>query len=187
MGCDNEETIAGLLVRIRGGDEEAGEALFGLLYDELRNRAGALMRGQPVAHTLQATALLNEAYLRVFRHDPPDWNDRSHFLAVATRAMKTVLIDHARSKGRAKRGGDRVRVGLQGLAVRTNGGSVELLDLTDALARLAEFDERAAHIVDLRFFGGLTNEEAARVAGISRRAAERDWAAARAWLREALL
>ena len=186
MEAGSSRDVTTLLSRIRSGDAQAREQLFTILYDELRVNAGRLMQGQPASHTLQATALMGEAYLRICRSEASDWNDRAHFFAVATSAMKCVLIDHARTKARAKRGGGRMKLRLEGLSIPTHDGFVDVLDLTDALGRLAEFDPRAARIVDLRFFGGLTTEDAARVEAVSKRAAERDWTAARAWLRKAL-
>ena len=178
--------VDGLLLRMRSGDESAEEDLFAILYGELKDRAGGLMRGQPRGHTLQATALLNEAFLRLARRDGAAIADRSHFLAVASRAMKSVLIDHARGKARLKRGGDHVRVCLDGLDAEEEGRTADLLDLTDALERLAKRDPRAAQVVELRFFGGLGIDDAAEVIGASPRSVQRDYRAAKAWLRRAL-
>jgi len=152
------------------------------LYRELHRRAVQMMRGQPKHHTLQATALVNEVVLKLgCRLDPSD-DERAHYLAVASRAMRHVLVDHARSKGRQKRapGGDQLQ--LDDVVVSYEERALDLVALDEAVQRLSEFDEPMARAVELRFFGGLTVDDTARILGMSKRTLERRWNATRAWL-----
>ncbi len=153
------------------------------VYDELREIAERSMRQERVSHTLQATALVNEIYLRLGHQEEARWQSKSHFFAAAAQAIRRILIDHARKKSADKRGGQHERIPLED-AIGIGGGSeVELLDLDDALSELEKIDARAAKIVALRFFGGLTMDEISSVIGVSKRTVEGDWTTARAWLR----
>ncbi len=155
--------------------------LFTTLYDTLRAQARAAMRGQPRSHTLQPTALVNEVFIKL-ANQGAEWHSRAHFLSVAARAMRAILVDHARNKTRQKRKAAGRRVELDGLLVAFEERSLRLLELDAALGRLAELDDRAARIVELRFFGGLAGPDIAEVMGVPLRTVERDWMYARAWL-----
>ena len=175
-------TLTRLLRLASRGDSHAEQEAYRLLEAELRGLAARSMRRQPAGHTLQTTALVNEAYLRLCRLSDREWTSREHFLAVAARAMRSVLVDHARAKRRQKRD-----PGVP-LAERAAAGAVDprVLDLDAGLERLEAIDPQAARVVELRFFGGLTSAEAARVLGISLRSCERVWQYARAWLHREL-
>jgi RNA polymerase sigma factor (TIGR02999 family) len=174
--------VTRLLADWRGGDQEALDRLMALVYDELRRIAGRYMRGERENHTLQTSALVNEAFLRLADHRNIDWQNRAHFFGVAAHAMRHVLVDHARSRDRLKRGGGALKVALDEAVDVADEEAAELVALDDALRSLAAFDERKARVVELRYFGGLTTEEAAEVLGVSPATVERDWSAARAWL-----
>lgn len=168
-----------------GGDTVA-ERILPLVYDELRELAARHLRRERADHTLQPTALAHEAYLRLVNDDGVPWQDRAHFLAIAARAIRRILVEHARSRGRLKRGGGWRRVTLQDFDVMP-AGSVDAAALDDALTALAAMSERQAKVVELRFFGGLSIDQAAHVLGVSARTVEGDWRVARAWLRRALI
>jgi len=168
------------------GDSEAAAKLMPLLYDELHRLAVYYMRSERVGHTLQPTALVNEAYLRLVDQRESNWQNRAHFIAAAAQAMRRVLIDHARSKQRVKRGGMQVKVPLEDVAIAAEEQVQDLIALDAALDRLAEVDIRQSKIVELRYFGGLTVEQTAEVLGISAPTVKRDWAVARAWLHREL-
>ena len=162
------------------------ETLVPLLYEELRGLAATYLRDEKPCHTLQPTALVHEAFLRLADRRSLDLNDRGPFRAAAAQAMRRILVDHARRKNAEKRGGDRKRVSLdEGLGI-SDAGEVDLLALHEALEGLAEFDARQARVVELRFFGGQGEEETAETLGVSLRTVQGDWRMARAWLREAL-
>jgi RNA polymerase sigma factor (TIGR02999 family) len=166
-----------------GRDPQAAEQLLPLVYDELRRLAAEKMAQEKPGQTLQATALVHEAYVRLVDVDvPPNWNSRGHFFAAAAEAMRRILVDTARSKGAEKRGGGRRRVegGLDEVAARQH--DQKLLALDEALARLEQLDPPKAHLVKLRYFAGLTIREAADTLGVSTATADRYWAYARAWL-----
>lgn len=165
------------------GDPAAAGALFPLVYDELRALAGSLFQQQPGNHTLQPTALVHDAYLRMVGQPAGAWKDRAHFLAVAAQAMRQILIDHARRKKAEKRGSGWDRVTLDEAMALDGERTIDLLALDEAMTRLAALDERKAKVVELRFFGGLTNEEVAEVLSVSRATVADDWTVARAWLR----
>ncbi|MGE0479474.1 MAG: ECF-type sigma factor [Phycisphaerae bacterium] len=177
--------ITELVGALAGGDVRAGERLFPLVYEELRALAAAYFRNQPADHTLQPTALVHEAYVKLIQDSPVDARDRSHFMALAARVMRQVLIDHARSRSREKRGAgwERITLAAVGSAVRE---PVDVEALEEALQRLAALSERKARLVELRFFGGLSEEQAADVLQISRASAAREWRFARAWLIQVL-
>ena len=174
-----------LLSRLERGEAEAAELLLPLVYQELRAVAGSYFRGQRADHTLQPTALVHEAYLKLIRSSGQGWSDSSHFCAVAATAMRQILQDHAAAKRALKRGGpDARRADLEVDQLTTPSGerSIDVVDLDDALGRLSELDARQARIIELWFFGGLAVDRVADVLGVSSRTVERDWRRARAWL-----
>jgi RNA polymerase sigma factor (TIGR02999 family) len=182
------ESATELLHAWRGvGNRDAFDRLVTMLYAELERMARGAMRRERTSHTLQTGALLHEAYVRLLGADV-EWRDRAHFLAIAARTMRRVLVDHAKGRRRAKRGGGGVVVALTGPidAVAPAASPVDVLVLSDALDRLAEQDERKAQIVELHFFGGLTCQETAEALGVSTPTIERDLRVARAWLRRDL-
>lgn len=175
-----------LLLAWTAGDRRALDQMLPLVYDELhRLAAGYLARERP-DHTLQPTALVHEAFLRLINQREIDWKNRAQFLGVAAGLMRRILVNHARDRAAAKRGGERERVSLSLVEVPSGGPDVDLIALEDALERLATLDERKAKVVELRFFGGLSTEEVAEVLGVSRATVEREWSFARAWLFDAL-
>lgn len=173
--------ITQLLRRWRGGDDDAFDRLVPLVYEELRRVAGGRMRGEPDGHTLQPTALVHEAYARLAGASV-DWQDRVHFFAVAASTMRRILVDHARARSRAKRGGERVQVTLSEAVAATGSRHQDLLDLDAALEELGQLDERKARAVEMVFFTGLTQPEVAEVLGVSLSTVERELRMARAWL-----
>jgi RNA polymerase sigma factor (TIGR02999 family) len=182
------DSVAQLLAAHRRGDREAFDRLVPLVYDELHRIAASYLARERAGHTLQPTALVNEAYLRLLQADDLEFENRSHFLAIAARLMRQILVDHARKHAARKRGGRRERVTLtEGVAVDEGAPDVDLLALDEALGRLAEKDERLARLVELRYFGGLSIEETAEVLGSSPRTVKRDWAVARVWLRRQMV
>jgi RNA polymerase sigma factor (TIGR02999 family) len=181
---DSPRTVTRLLVEWREGDAEALEALVPLVYDELRRLARLQMRNEAAGHTLQPTALVHEAYARLVDLKL-DWRDRSHFLCMAARTMRRVLVDHARARRAAKRGAGAVQVTLHDFHAKDE-PSIDLLAIDDALNSLDRQDERAARAVELCYFGGLTGREIAEALEISEATAERDLRFARSWLRREL-
>lgn len=178
--------VTNLLARWRGGDAAAREALVPLVYDELRRIARRCLAGQKTNHTLQPTALVHEAYLRLAGHDSVSWQNRAHFFAVATQMMRQILVDHARRRAAAKRGGGAVTIALDEEVASKSSVVLDLIALDDAMRQLAELDPRQSQIVELRFFGGLSIEETAHVVDISPATAKREWATARLWLHQAM-
>lgn len=179
--------VTRLLDRAKRGEPAAVERLLPLIYDELKSVARGFMRGERPGHTLQPTALVHEAYMRLVDVDKMDWQGRAHFVAMAARLMRRVLIDHARRRRAEKRGGNAVRVEFdEGFPAVADGRLEELLALEEAISRLAELDPRQAQAVELRYFGGLSVEETAAVLGVSAKTVKRDWAVARAWLQAEL-
>jgi len=178
--------VTDLLARWRGGDAAAREALVPLVYDELRRIARKCLIGQRSDHTLQPTALVHEAYLRLVRRDSVPWENRAHFFAVAAQMMRQILVDHARRHAAAKRGGGALTVVFAEQAAGEKGSVVDLIALDDAMQRLAALDPRQCQIVELRFFGGLSIEETAQVVEISPATTKREWATARIWLHNAI-
>ncbi len=178
---DSPQEITRLLVEIRQGNRAAESKLMPLVYQELRKLARRYMRLERRDHTLQATALVHEAYVRLVDQREVSWQNRAHFLAVAAQIMRRILVDHARAHQAAKRGGTERRISLDTM-VFTEEKATDILVLDEALTRLSERDRRQCRIVELRFFGGLTEEEAAEALGISVRTAKRDWRIAKAWL-----
>lgn len=179
------EDITSLLRNWRDGDDSARDRLVAVLYPELRALADRQLRGERANHTLQPTALVNEAYLRLSGLERMDWQDRGHFVRMAARVMREILVDHARRRQAAKRDGGQ-RVTLTGLDVAADTGTVDALALDDALARLEKIDPDKARVVEMRYFGGLTIEETAQAMGSSPATVKRQWQSARAWLFDAL-
>jgi RNA polymerase sigma factor (TIGR02999 family) len=179
--------VTRILSDIEHGDPQAAERLLPLVYDELRKLAAQRLRHEKPGQTLQATARVHEAYVRLVEGEEAQrWNSRGHFFAAAAEAMRRILVNRARHKRRLKRGGDRGRVELEDVAIADEAGSPDILALDEALEGLAREEPACAELVKLRFFAGLTQEEAARALGVTRRTANRYWAFARAWLREVL-
>lgn len=170
-----------LLQRAGSGDESAVSALLPLVYEELRARAGAYFRGRAANQTLQPTALVHEAYLRLVRAPGDSWRDRAHFCAVAATAMRQILVNHATRRARAQQG-RAARAMPTSLQTPTTNSLVDVLDLDEALTRLAKLDAKQARIVELRFFGGMKFDEIAGVLKVSSRTIEREWRRVRAWL-----
>ena len=177
--------ITQLLAAAEAGEPGARDHLLDLVYDELRRMACERMRRERRDHTLQPTALVHEAYLRLLGPTSPHWDSRAHFFAAAAEAMRRVLVEAARARAAVKRGGNTLRVTLGDVAARKELAPEELLDLDRALARLETLDPAMAQVVKLRYFTGLSAAETARVLGTSLRSVERQWAAARAWLQVA--
>jgi RNA polymerase sigma factor (TIGR02999 family) len=178
-------TFTRLLDDVSAGDEAAAAALFALVYEELRRLAATALRGERRDHTLQPTALVHEAYLRLGDEPQARWENRAHFVAVAARAMRRVLVDHARARKAQKRGSGGARVSLEDidLVAPAPNSDLDLVLLDQALARLSLIDPRQGRMVELRFFGGLTVDETAALLGTSARTVKRDWRMARAWLK----
>jgi RNA polymerase sigma factor (TIGR02999 family) len=174
--------ITQLIEQARVGDQLAVEKLVPLVYGELRRLAASYVRRERPGQSLQATALVHEAYLRLLKDEDLSFQNRAHFMGIAARSMRQILIEHARARGAAKRGGERRRITLDEGVAAGQPLDVDLLALDEALGRLAERDAHQAHIVELRFFGGLTNEETAEALGISPATVKRAWTVARAWL-----
>jgi len=178
---NNSMDVTQLLAAIQEGDEVAREQLLPQVYSELKRVAERHMRGERAGHTLQATALVNEAYLRLAGDDLVA-KDRAHLLALAAQTMRRVLVDHARGKRREKRGGDQVQVTLDETIFAAADKEADIIELDDALQRLAQFDERCARAVEQMFFGGLSYEETAEVLGVSKTTVYEDLKLAKAWL-----
>jgi RNA polymerase sigma factor (TIGR02999 family) len=174
--------ITGLLAEIRKGNQRAESVLIPLVYEELRRLAGRYMRREHPGHTLQATALVNEAYLKLSQQRSVSWQNRAHFLAIAARVMRRILVDHARARGRDKRGGDQRRVPLEDVRLCSDEQAETLIGLDTALQRLALEHPRQSQVVEMRFFGGLQVDEIAEALQISPKTVKRDWSVARAWL-----
>ncbi|MBI5363898.1 MAG: sigma-70 family RNA polymerase sigma factor [Planctomycetes bacterium] len=186
MHSSNPGDITLLLSRARSNDARAAEELFQRLYGELRALAGAAMQRDRAGHTLQPTAIVHEAWIKLAAPGALGVNDREHFLALAARAMRQVLVDHARGKEREKRGGGREAISLHDEAAPSGMAEIDVLVLEEALERLAQYSALKARIVELRFFGGLSIDEIANVVGLSSSSVDREWSFARAWLSEAL-
>ena len=167
-------------------DPGAAQRLMGLVYDDFRALAKAYLDREPAGHTLQPTALVNEAYLRLVDQTRVNWKGKTHFFAVGATIMRRILVDHARAKRREKRGGGRNRVSLQDDMQISDRVDEDVLSVDDAIERLGKKDARQAKIVELRFFGGLTVAEVAEVLGVSKRTVESEWTMIRAWLRRDL-
>ncbi|MBD3334679.1 MAG: RNA polymerase subunit sigma [Candidatus Eisenbacteria bacterium] len=179
--------VTRILARVCDGDRGAVDELFPLVYSELRGLAAAYMRSERPGHTLQPTALTHEAYLRLTREQPAGPADRAHFFALAARAMRRILVEHARARKRHKRGGGWARITLTPSVAAAEAPEIDLLALDGALTKLQENDSRKAQVVELLYFGGLTAREAAEVLGVTSRTVERDWQFSRLWLLREIL
>lgn len=183
---NNPGEVTRVLRRAASGDRAATNELFPVVYDELRQIAARFLGGERSGHTLQPTALVNEAYLRLVGPNESGWESRAHFFGAAAQAIRRILVDHARTKQAAKRGG---QVERESIALESIAGEVEDVDmvaLDDAMEKLAKLDAQKAKVVELRFFGGLTGEETATALGISPSTVARDWQFARVWLKREL-
>jgi RNA polymerase sigma-70 factor, ECF subfamily len=180
------KSITELLIDWRDGDETALDKLMPLVYEELRRLARYYMRRERPGHTLQSAALVNEAYLRLVDHKGMQWQNRAHFYAVASQAMRRILVDHARSRQYLKRGGANQMVALDEAANTVQKQAADVLALDDALTDLSAIDPRKSQIVEMRYFGGMTVEETAEVLGLSPVTVMRDWSTAKAWLLRAI-
>lgn len=179
---DSSNDITRLLNDLSSGNQVAFDQLFALVYDELRLLASRYMRRERGDHTLQTTALVNEAYLKLVNRNDATWQTRVHFFAVAATVMRHILVDHARARGSARRGGDTPRVPLDEVAVISPERAAEVVALDEALQELEALDARQARVVELRYFGGLTLAEAAEVLQVSSDTVSRDWNSAKAFL-----
>ena len=184
MGTETDVTR--LLLAWSDGEEAAAEPLMDAVYDELRRLARAYLLRERRDHSLPATGLVHEAYIKLVDHSQAQWRDRTHFFAVAALAMRHVLVDRAKARRRLKRGGDQHQVSLDEENISADDQPDALLELDEALTRLAAFDPRLARVVEYRFFGGLTEQEIAEAIGVTRRTVQRDWIKARALLHRAL-
>lgn len=182
-----DDEVTRILSALGRGEACAAESLLPLVYDELRRLAAAKLAAEAPGQTLQATALVHEAYLRLVGTADPGWQGRSHFFAAAAEAMRRILVDAARRRRSRKRGGEFQRIDLMEVDLTLQTPSEEVLAVDEALARLADEDPQAAELVKLRYFAGLTVEETAQAMGISRTTACRHWAYARAWIRAEIL
>jgi RNA polymerase sigma factor (TIGR02999 family) len=176
--------VTRILTAIEQGDVRAADELLPIVYEELRRLAAQKMSKEQPGQTLQATALVHEAYIRLIGSDDRDWSGKTHFFAAAAEAMRRILIDSARRKQRLKRGGARQRINLENADIVTEGTSDDIVALDEALAKLAQEDPVKADLVKLRYFAGLTIEQSARILNISRATADRYWSYSRAWLFE---
>lgn len=178
----SQEQLAEFLRRAGDGDPEALNAVFPIVYEELKRLARGRLRAEPAGHTLDTTALVHEAYIRLVDQKQAVWPDKAYFLAIASTAMRRVLVDHARRHGAAKRGGGRRRVSFDETDLATEERAGMLIALDEALDRLAVHDARRCRVVECRFFAGLTEEETAAALDMSLRTVKRDWAKAKSWL-----
>jgi len=174
--------VTDMLRRWRGGDSEAYSSLITLLYPDLRKLAEYRMRRERAGHTLQPTALVSEFFLQLVNRPDFEWKNRAHFLAVASQAMRRILVDYARAQGAIKRGGDVLKLQIADLNVGSGSGTLEMLVFNELLERLQAEEPRMAKVVEMHCFGGLTFSEIAEVIGVDERTAKRDWQVARAWL-----
>jgi len=171
-----------LLTRWRSGDRQALDSLMPLVYVELRRLARHYLQHERPDHTLQSTALVHEAYVRLLGQSPPEWKSRAHFFGVAARLMRQILVDHARNRNAAKRGGNSLRLTVHEGLVGHSGKELDVVALDDALKKLAELSPQQSQIVELRFFSGLTIKDTSEVLGVSPATVKRNWTTARAWL-----
>jgi RNA polymerase sigma factor (TIGR02999 family) len=183
---DSSNPITALLIRWREGDHKALDALIPLVYSELRRLAHYYLQHERSDHTLQSTALVHEAYMRLAGQDPPQWQNRAHFFGIAAHVMRQILVEYARGRAAAKRGGDSCRLTFDETLDLPLPQEVDVIALDKALTELSEMDEQQGRIVELRFFAGLTIEDTSEVLGVSTATVKRDWITARAWLHRAI-
>ena len=174
--------VTELLVRWRAGDSEALPALMPLVYDEMRRLAHRYLRRERPGHTLQSTALVHEAFVRLTGNALPQWEDRAHFFGIAAHLMRQILVEYARSRNAGKRGGAAIRLALENVEEPSATPDLDIVALDDALNDLARIDSQQSRVVELRFFSGLSIEDTAQVLGISESTVKRDWNTARVWL-----
>jgi RNA polymerase sigma factor (TIGR02999 family) len=186
MGSSAHSEVTQLLRQVESGNRSTSDRLFAAVYQQLRNLAGQFFRREPKGNTLQPTALVHEAYMKLVDQKNVDWRGQTHFFAIAAQAMRRILVDHARRRSAAKRGGNRHRIELHDDLVIESNRAEDLLALDNALTKLAKLDPRQAQMIELRFFGGLGVAEVGKVMGISTRSVEREWTMVRAWLRREL-
>ena len=182
MGDESQEDITLLLKQWSNGDQPALDRLIRIVYPELRTIAARCLARERHGHTLQCTALVHEAYLKLVRRPDNEWQDRTHFFAVAARIIRGILVDYARARGRAKRCGSPFEITAPGLARHPAAANVDLLDLDAALDALHKFDPLQSRIVELRYFGGLSMDEVALATGVSTSTAKREWTTAKTWI-----
>ncbi len=188
MMAEPKEEITRLLQSVNAGDKKAANELFPILYGQLKDMASRYMHFENNNHTLQATSLVHEAYLKLLDQNNVDWQGRTHFLAVSAQAMRRLLVDHARTKSRKKRGGDQKKVGVEVIewSILDPEVSEHVLAVDEALDKLQELNEQHAKIVEMRFFSGMTVQEVADELGVSKRKIESEWTMIKAWLRKEL-
>ena len=177
-----KQNVTELLIAWSDGSKQALDLLMPIVFDELRRQAAGYLRRERAGHTLQTTALVNEAYLRLVDQKHVRWQNRAHFFGIAAQLMRRILVDHARAKHRAKRGGADLRVTLDEATVVARDPQIDVVALDEALDRLAKIDPQQSRVVELRFFGGLNVKETAEVLRISPSTVKRDWSVAKAWL-----
>ena len=187
MRAPQTNQVTRLLLEWGRGDKAALDELMPLVYQELRQLAGGYLRNEKPGHTLQPTALIHEAYMRLVNQNTPEWEGRTHFYAVAARLMRQILVDHARTRVAAKRGGAAQKVSLDdATAIEARDDAAELLALDEALKKLASFDERKCRVIEMRSFAGMSVEETARALGVSEPTVKRETQLAQTWLRREL-
>lgn len=183
----NKNNITELLIDARTGNEQAFDQLFPLVYDQLRAVAGRQLAGERSGHTLQKTSLVHEVYIKLIDQTRIEWQDRTHFYAIAARAMRQILVDYARKKKARKRGGKHHhRITLDEDQIDIDNHAQELLEINDLIDKIAKFDKRKSRVVEMRFFGGMTIREIAELLDVSTRTVDRDWLKARTWLHKEL-
>jgi RNA polymerase sigma factor (TIGR02999 family) len=174
--------VTELLVRWRSGDPEALQSLMPLVYDEMRRLAHRYLRRERPGHTLQSTALVHEAFVRLTGNAPPQWEDRAHFFGIAAHLMRQILVEYARTRNAGKRGGAAIKLNIDSIIEPSAKPDLDIVALDDALTDLARIDAQQSRVVELRFFSGLSIEDTAQVMGISESTVKRDWNTARVWL-----
>lgn len=182
---ENAHNVTQMLKEWSGGNMNVLDSLMPLVYEELRRQASRFLRKERANHTLQTTALIHEAYLKLIDQKSVEWQNRAHFFAISSTAMRRILVDHARERHREKRGGAAENLPLdEALQVSSDEKSIDLIALDEALNRLEKFDARQARVVELRYFSGLSNDETAEVLGVSNATVRLDWNLAKAWLKQ---
>jgi RNA polymerase sigma factor (TIGR02999 family) len=182
MSGDAQDEVTQILNDWSGGDPKAQERLMPFVYDELRRLARSFLAQERGDHTLQPTALVHEAYVRLVDQTRVNWQNRAHFYGIASRMMRRVLVDHARAHAAEKRGGGAIRLSIEDVQVPLEQRAADFVALDEALEKFSQFDERKSKVVEMRFFGGLNDEEIAEVLGVTSRTVLRDWKKARLWL-----